>query len=57
LIVEASEFVFKASPEIGSGVLTSMTLANGFAIVPEDKEQIRKGDKLQVMMLDWCQDI
>jgi len=41
----------------GSGVLTSMTLANGFAIVPEDKEQIRKGDKLQVMMLDWCQDI
>jgi molybdopterin molybdotransferase len=41
----------------GSGVLTSMTLANGFAIVPEDIEQVKKGDKLQIMMLDWNQDI
>ena len=41
----------------GSGILTSMALANGLAIVPEDKAQVRKGDKLQVMMLDWCQDI
>ena len=41
----------------GSGVLTSMALANGFAIVPEDKPLVKKGDKLQVMMLDWCQDI
>ncbi len=41
----------------GSGVLTSMTMANGFAIVPENKEQVKKGDKLQVMMIDWYQDI
>lgn len=41
----------------GSGILTSMALANGLAIVPEDKQQVNKGDKVQVMMLDWCQDI
>jgi molybdopterin molybdotransferase len=41
----------------GSGILTSMALANGLAIVPEDKARVYKGEKLQVMMLDWCQDI
>jgi molybdopterin molybdotransferase len=40
----------------GSGILTSMALANGLAVIPEDKTQVRKGDKLKVMMLDWCQD-
>ena len=40
----------------GSGILTSMALANGLAIVPEDKTQVKKGEKLQVMMLDWCQE-
>jgi molybdopterin molybdotransferase len=40
----------------GSGILTSMALANGLAVVPEDREQVNKGDKLTVMMLDWCQD-
>ena len=37
----------------GSGILTSMTLANGLAIVPEDKPGVKKGDIVQVMMLDW----
>ena len=41
----------------GSGILTSMALANGLAIVPEDQAKVKKGDKLTVMMLDWCQDI
>jgi len=41
----------------GSGILTSMTLANGLAIVPEDKRRVVEGDKLQVMMLDWSMDI
>jgi molybdopterin molybdotransferase len=41
----------------GSGILTSMTLANGLAIVPEDKTCIEAGEKLRVMMLDWYQDI
>jgi molybdopterin biosynthesis enzyme len=30
-----------------------MTLANGLAIVPEDKPGVKKGDIVQVMMLDW----
>jgi molybdopterin biosynthesis enzyme len=34
-----------------------MTAANGLAIVPEDKAAARKGDRLQVMMLDWNQDV
>jgi len=41
----------------GSGILSSMALANGLAIVPEDKAQVEAGDKLQVMMLDWSEEI
>jgi len=37
----------------GSGILTSMALANGLAIVPEDKPGVNKGDTVQVMMLGW----
>jgi len=36
----------------GSGILTSMTLANGLVIIPEDKERVMAGDKVQVIMLD-----
>jgi len=41
----------------GSGILTSMTQANGLAIVPEDTAKVNKGEKLQIMMLDWSQDL
>ncbi len=41
----------------GSGILTSMALANGLAIIPEDKAEVKEGDKLQVMMLDWSDEI
>ena len=41
----------------GSGVLTSMSLANGLVIVPEDKAQVEKGDVVQVMMLDWSEEV
>jgi len=34
-----------------------MAMANGLAIVSEDKALVKSGEKLQVMMLDWCQDI
>jgi molybdopterin biosynthesis enzyme len=34
-----------------------MALANGLAVVPEDQARVNKGDILQVLMLDWCQDI
>ena len=36
-----------------SGVVISMTSANGLVTVPEDKERVGKGDTVQVMMLDW----
>ena len=41
----------------GSGILTSMTLANGLVIVPEDKTDVAAGDTVQVMMLDWNEEI
>jgi len=37
----------------GSGILTSMTSANGLVIVPEDKPGVKKGNIVQVIMLDW----
>ena len=36
----------------GSGILTSMALANGLAIVPEERDEAKKGDVVQVQMLD-----
>ncbi len=41
----------------GSGILTSMALANGLAIVPEDKPGVKPGDEVEVMMLDWSEDV
>ncbi len=41
----------------GSGILTSMTLANGLVIVPEDKAGVEAGDMVQVMMLDWSEEL
>ena len=37
----------------GSGILTSMTLANGLVIIPEDTTRVVAGDAVQVMMLNW----
>jgi len=41
----------------GSGILTSMTLANGLVIVPEDTPGVEKGDSVQVIMLDWGEEV
>ncbi len=41
----------------GSGILTSMSLANGLVIVPEDKPRVEAGDVVQVMMLDWNEEM
>jgi molybdopterin molybdotransferase len=35
-----------------SGMLISMSLANGLAIIPEDIKGLKAGDKVRVMMLD-----
>jgi molybdopterin molybdotransferase len=37
----------------GSGILTSMALADGLVIAPEDKPEVKRGDRVKVMMLDW----
>ena len=37
----------------GSGILTSMTKADGLAIIPETVERVRAGDVVEVQMLDW----
>jgi molybdopterin molybdotransferase len=41
----------------GSGILTSMVLANGLAIVPEDEPGVKPGDLVEVMMLDWSEEV
>jgi len=37
----------------GSGILTSMSLANGLVIVPEDTAGVKAGETVKVIMLDW----
>jgi len=39
----------------GSGVLTSMSLANALAVVPEDVSAVEPGDEVTVIMLEWTQ--
>lgn len=36
----------------GSGVLTSMSLANGYAICPEDRDSIEPGEECDVILID-----
>lgn len=37
----------------GSGILTSMSLANALVIIPEDRERVAAGETVSVMTLDW----
>ncbi len=37
----------------GSGILTSMSRANGLVVVSEDRLSVEKGETVPVMMLDW----
>ena len=37
----------------GSGVLTSMALANGYAVCREDQERVHAGEECDVIMVDW----
>jgi len=41
----------------GSGILTSMSQANGLVIVPENKGEVKVGEIVQVMMLDWNEEV
>ncbi len=41
----------------GSGILSSMGLANSLVIIPEDKKEVRKGEIVPAIMLDWGEDV
>jgi molybdopterin molybdotransferase len=41
----------------GSGILTSMALANSLVIIPEEKDRVTKGDTVQALMLDWNEEV
>jgi molybdopterin molybdotransferase len=41
----------------GSGILTSMSRANGLVIIPEDKKEVNKGEVVQAIMLDWNEEV
>jgi molybdopterin molybdotransferase len=40
----------------GSGILTSMTGANGLAVIPEHIKGVKAGDMVEVQMLDWSEE-
>ena len=41
----------------GSGILTSMSRANALVLIPEDAEEIKKGEVVQAIMLDWNEEV
>jgi len=41
----------------GSGILTSMAKANGLAVIPENTKGVKKGDIVQVQMLNWGEEV
>ena len=45
-------YVKLSGPQL-SASLTGMALANGLAVIPEDVEMVKTGDRVEVLMLDW----
>lgn len=41
----------------GSGILSSMSLANGLVLIPEDRKEMKKGEIVQALMLDWNEEV
>ena len=50
---EDGQYYARSTGPQGSGILTSMSRANGLLIAPEDVESVEVGDKVSVQMLDW----
>ena len=50
-------YVAKLTGPQGSGILTSMALANSLVVIPEETEKISKGDTVQALMLDWNEEV
>ena len=51
--------VYRATPTgpQGSNILTSMSRANGLAICPEDLPRKDAGERVQILMLDWNEEV
>jgi molybdopterin molybdotransferase len=47
------QYFAKLTGPQGSGILTSMALANALAIIPEDRESVAAGETVSVLVLDW----
>ena len=48
-----SKYFARITGPQGSGILSSMTKANGLAIIPENTKEVKPGAAVEVMMLDW----
>ncbi|MEE8464862.1 MAG: gephyrin-like molybdotransferase Glp [Dehalococcoidia bacterium] len=57
--VELKDGEYRASPTgpQGSNILTSMSKANGLAICPEDSPSKNAGEVVQIIMLDWNEEV
>ena len=53
---DGSYFANPAGPQ-GSNILTSMSRANGLAICPEDLPSKGAGEQVQIIMLDWNEEV
>jgi len=45
--------IARSTGEQGSGILTSVSRANGLLTIPEDVTLVRKGEMVDIQMLDW----
>lgn len=52
---EGDGFVVEITGEQGSGILSSMVLANGIMVIPEDADLVRAGTEVMVQLLDDSQ--
>jgi len=50
---EGNSYFARTTGPQGSGILTSMSLANALVVVPEDVSAVKKGDVLKAIMLNW----
>jgi molybdopterin molybdotransferase len=50
---DGDEYVATVTGPQGSGILTSMSQANGLVVIPEDVVGVTTGDRVRVQMLDW----
>jgi len=53
---EGDRYFAQATGPQGSGILTSMSRANGLIIVPEDVNAVEEGETVQAIMLDWSEE-